>query len=117
MAAAVVVVRDLLFATKITGTAQVLNVSTRSVADADTLRSELGNGDTRLVIVDMALPEGEAENAIRAAAESQPKPTIVAFYSHVETALRDAAQAAGADLVVPRSRFAADLPALLEKCR
>jgi capsular polysaccharide biosynthesis protein len=42
-------------------------------------------------------------------------PTL-AFYSHVETEVRERAQAAGFDLVVPRSRMAregADLAARL----
>jgi len=37
----------------------------------------------------------------------------VGFYSHVEAATRDAAHAAGIDLVLPRSAFAARLADLL----
>jgi CheY-like chemotaxis protein len=38
---------------------------------------------------------------------------IVAFYPHVETERRDAARAAGADQVLPRSAFTVRLASLL----
>ncbi len=37
------------------------------------------------------------------------------FYSHVDTETRAAAEAAGVDLVVPRSRMARELPVLVER--
>lgn len=40
---------------------------------------------------------------------------ILGYYSHVEVETRKAAEAAGVDLVVPRSRMARELPALAEK--
>jgi hypothetical protein len=39
----------------------------------------------------------------------------LAFYAHVETEVREQAQAAGVDLVVPRSRMAREGPALVAK--
>lgn len=41
-------------------------------------------------------------------------PTL-GFYAHVEPAMRDAALAAGFDVVVPRSRFAREGAALVER--
>jgi hypothetical protein len=40
---------------------------------------------------------------------------VLGYYSHVDVATREAAEAAGVDLVVPRSRMARELPALAEK--
>jgi hypothetical protein len=37
---------------------------------------------------------------------------VLGYYSHVDTETREAAQAAGVDLVVPRSRMARELPQL-----
>jgi hypothetical protein len=37
---------------------------------------------------------------------------VLGYYSHVNTETREAAEAAGVDLVVPRSRMARELPAL-----
>ncbi|HEU4737320.1 MAG TPA: hypothetical protein VFS48_09885 [Solirubrobacterales bacterium] len=40
---------------------------------------------------------------------------VLAYYSHVDVGTRKAAEAAGVDLVVPRSRMARELPALAEQ--
>jgi hypothetical protein len=40
---------------------------------------------------------------------------ILGYYSHVDVETRQAAEAAGVDLVVPRSRMARELPALADK--
>lgn len=39
---------------------------------------------------------------------------VLGFYSHVEVETKRRAEAAGVDVVVPRSRMARELPALLE---
>jgi hypothetical protein len=39
---------------------------------------------------------------------------VLGYYSHVDVETREAAVAAGVDLVVPRSRMARELPALAE---
>ncbi len=40
---------------------------------------------------------------------------VLGFYSHVDVETRDAAKAAGIDLVVPRSRMARELPDLVDR--
>jgi hypothetical protein len=40
---------------------------------------------------------------------------VLGYYSHVDVATKEAAEAAGVDLVVPRSRMARELPALAER--
>jgi hypothetical protein len=40
---------------------------------------------------------------------------VLGYYSHVDVETRETAEAAGVDLVVPRSRMARELPALAEK--
>ncbi|HEX7278477.1 MAG TPA: hypothetical protein VF255_02530, partial [Solirubrobacterales bacterium] len=39
---------------------------------------------------------------------------VLGYYSHVDVDTKKAAEAAGVDLVVPRSRMARELPALVE---
>lgn len=39
---------------------------------------------------------------------------VLGYYSHVDVETREAAQAAGVDLVVPRSRMARELPDLVK---
>ncbi|HLW93811.1 MAG TPA: hypothetical protein VKS25_00385 [Solirubrobacteraceae bacterium] len=48
-----------------------------------------------------------------AALASSPRPPILAFFAHVETDVRARAQAAGVELVVPRSRIAREGVALV----
>jgi acetylornithine deacetylase/succinyl-diaminopimelate desuccinylase-like protein len=40
---------------------------------------------------------------------------VLGYYSHVDVATKEAAEAAGIDLAVPRSRMARELPALAAK--
>jgi hypothetical protein len=40
---------------------------------------------------------------------------VLGYYSHVDVETKETAEAAGVDLVVPRSRMARELPALAEK--
>jgi len=40
---------------------------------------------------------------------------VLGYYSHVDVETREAAEAAGIDLAVPRSRMARELPALVER--
>ncbi|MFL5897418.1 MAG: hypothetical protein ACJ76D_03010 [Solirubrobacterales bacterium] len=40
---------------------------------------------------------------------------VLGYYSHVDVETKEAAEAAGVDLVVPRSRMARELPELVER--
>jgi hypothetical protein len=40
---------------------------------------------------------------------------VLGYYRHTEVATREAAEAAGVDLVVPRSRMAREMPDLVER--
>lgn len=57
-----------------------------------------------LIVADLELAEPES-----LAAAGAPS---IGFYSHVDVATRRRAEAAGVDLVVPRSRMARELPEL-----
>jgi len=115
MAIAVAITRDLIFSTKITGTGKALGLDARAASLPSAARAALSGGDTRLVFVDMALPDSEGVDAIAHAAGLDPRPTIVAFYSHVDAKLAQMATAAGADITMPRSRFSEELPAIFQK--
>jgi hypothetical protein len=54
-------------------------------------------------------------DAVDAAAVAAIGPPTLGFYSHVDVDTRRAAEVAGFDVVVPRSRMARELPALVEK--
>jgi hypothetical protein len=68
-----------------------------------------------------ALPETVGADAIVCDLEAVDPAAVAAtgvpalgFYSHVDVETRAAAEAAGIDVVVPRSRMARELPALIQ---
>ena len=115
MADVIAVVSDLIFSTKISGTARAIGFEANTVTTSQALSSALDAGDVRLVIVDMSLAKGEAPAALRCGASHASRPKTVAFYSHVQSELKEAAERAGADLIMARSKFNEQLPQLLRQ--
>jgi hypothetical protein len=101
-----ILVRDLIFSTKITATARAANCPIKLMRDPSKLAGESG---TRL-IVDLNL-EGAIPAAI--AWKQATGGEVIGFVSHVDTALIVAARAGGIDRVMPRSEFVRVLPELL----
>lgn len=105
--------RDLIFTTKVTGTATALNVS---VATKGTLGDALASAgpETRLAIVDLAsLLEATAEE-LRAFREQLPESArLMAFGSHVDVDRLREARAAGCDPVLARSEFSSRLSQII----
>jgi DNA-binding NarL/FixJ family response regulator len=107
------VVPDLFFAARIRETAGALGLEVTETSPAAAAAAARALGPV-LVIVDLhAVPAAaETVRALRAAA---PQLTIVGFHPHVEVDARDAALAAGADRMLPRSAFTRQLADLLAK--
>ena len=80
-------------------------------SDSEALRRELPGADALIVDLTFDTPERiEHTRLFRPAGVP-----VLAFYSHVETDVRDLAERAGFDLVVPRSRMAREGAALTER--
>jgi len=105
-------VSDLLFESKILATAQQLGIPVRVLRNPEGMPALLTQASG--LIVDLNLPTGDALQVVRDAKAARPGLPIVAFLSHVQTELRREAQSAGADEVLPRSKFAAELPRILQ---
>ena len=107
------VVTDLFFATRIAATAAQLGV-TLEVPPPEGALDAVRRRPPDLLILDL-LAAGDPMALTRAlkADPATRSVTVVGFYPHVEQALREAALAAGVDLVLPRSAFTVRLPALL----
>ena len=107
----VAVLNDLIFETKIRSTARTLGIDitvVRSVAAFDT---DPGGIRPSLLIVDLNTASVEA---VAAGKGLTPRPYVVAFVSHVDQELTKQAAEAGADQVMPRSRFTVELPRILQ---
>ncbi len=109
-------VSDMLFASKIRGTADHLNVS------VDFARSEAGLFDyaktevPSLIILDLhdtRLDPFALAARLKADERLRAVP-LVGFFSHVQTELQRRALAAGFDRVLPRSAFVQQLPQILQ---
>jgi hypothetical protein len=62
--------------------------------------------------VDLIVADLDVENSEALVGLGIP---VLGYYSHVDVETKEAAEAAGVDLVVPRSRMARELPALAER--
>lgn len=104
----VAVVPDLFFQSRISAAARH---SGRSVRYLTSERVDREAGGFRLALVDLDAASDIASTirGLRAAGEG----TIVVFGPHVDTEKRKAARAAGADRVLAKSKFVADLPGIL----
>jgi CheY-like chemotaxis protein len=102
---------DLLFTSRIVGTARDLGFSIQSARSAETLEGLAREQGPACVIVDLANPGlviTDLVGRLREACSSMPR--VVAYGSHVDTATLRAARDAGCDVVLPRSKFVEDLP-------
>ena len=112
-----VVGRDLWFTSKATGTASDLGYPMRPAGDPGTVRRLIEECRPRLILVnltagDLAAPAALGEYRRLAG----PSAWLVAVGPHVNAERLAAARAAGCQLALPRSKFAADLPGLLRRC-
>ena len=107
-----VLVRDLMFSSRIAATARAADAPVTLYRDPAALAA--APAAAARLIVDLNLPGGiEA-----AAAWKQSSPAtrhVVGFVSHVDADTIARARAAGIDQVLPRSRFVESLPDLLSR--
>jgi hypothetical protein len=103
MARVLAVVSDLMLSSRV---AESLGAAGHEVTVVASLEGVSPEGIELLVAdLDVVDPEAVAGFGI----------PVVGFYSHVDVETREAAQEAGLDLVLPRSRMARELPKLVER--
>jgi hypothetical protein len=100
--ARVLAVADLMFGSKVEAT---LRAAGHEVALSASLR------EARLDGVELLIADLDTENPEALVGLGVP---VLGYYSHVNVETREAALAAGVDLVVPRSRLAREMPGLAE---
>lgn len=114
--AGVLLSRDLMFTVKITGTAQELGHKVQVAGNAELASALIRDHRPRAVFVDLAAgPLASSETLTALQAVAGPEVPFIAFGSHVDVGALAAARAAGCDPVMPRSKFSAELPALLRR--
>ncbi len=102
---------DLMFASRIAGTARALGLEVPQARTADALIELAGREPPNGVLIDLGFPNLDLPDLLRRLVETCPaRPRVVAYGSHVDAAGLRAAREAGCDLVLPRSKFVEDLP-------
>ena len=109
----IAIVSDMIFATRIAGTAEKVGAKCQIVSNPSALQDALESDEPRTVLVDMSCDGIAPAEAIRTVKSRFPNTRVVAFYSHVQTELGNQARTAGADDVWPRSAFVQRLPQVL----
>lgn len=108
--------RDLIFTSKVTGTARELGHKVMVAGNTALASAMIEQWRPKVVFVDLAAGDLVSTPALiafkKAAGESTP---FLAFGSHVDVAALDAARAAGCDPVMPRSKFSAELPEIIRR--
>ena len=108
--------RDLIFTSKVTGTASALGHRVIVAGNVALASAMLAKWAPKVVFVDLAAGDLVSTDSLVKYREIAPSGTpFVAFGSHVDVASLAAAAAAGCDPVMPRSKFTAELPALVRR--
>jgi len=112
----IAVVDDLFFASKIRGTGEQLGVTVRFARTLDALAEASRRDQPALIICDLhsqKIDPNELAKRLKADEQLSSIP-LLGFFSHVQTELRQQAEQAGFDRVIPRSAFNAQLIQILK---
>ncbi len=112
----VAVMNDLFFQVKIMDAARKLGLTVEFLKDRETVFERM-KAHPRVIIFDLNYGAADPLDLIRRL-KADPETRLVdtiGFISHVQTQMRLQAQESGCDLVVARSAFAQNLPAILQK--
>jgi DNA-binding NarL/FixJ family response regulator len=98
VARVVAFIPDLLFGSNVLGALQAAGHDAQLVSE---LGSDAAEAD--VIVLDLTADADERLEALTGLDGAQKR--VLAFYSHVETDVREQAERAGVDVVVPRSRM------------
>lgn len=111
MARVVALVPDLMFGSKLQSALTAAGHEVTLVSSPEA--AARASATAEALVADLA--SGTVDAAALIAALPVPRPRTLACYAHVEPQARAAAEAAGFDVVVPRSRLHREGPSLVER--
>ena len=111
----IAVMDDMFFSSKIREAAKPLGLNIEFIKNADGLIEKLESQKPSLLIFDL---NSKACNSTEIIKSLKSSPTlkyipVLGYLSHVQTELKEEADKAGCDLVLPRSKFSKDLKEIL----
>ena len=104
---------DLIFVSRVAGTARAMGLTVRSAKSFGDLLIFCEQSPPACVIIDLNAPGLEIDQAAVELKQLRPRPTLVGYGSHVDTATLKKAREAGLDVVWPRSKFVDELESAL----
>lgn len=111
----IVLCDDLIFVSRITGTAKAAGLSVTWAKSAGMALDQTRRTPPKGVIVDLHTPGLDVPALLAELREACPAmPRVIAFGSHVDVETLKAARKAGCDRVMPRSQFVEELEACLK---
>jgi DNA-binding NarL/FixJ family response regulator len=109
----IVVVTDVIFESRIGEVASALGFDMTAVVDSDGAIRELSSPSGALVVMDV---QAEGLDMGRVVSEARRRGVpVLAYGRHTKAGELRAARKLGCDVVVPRSTFVEELPALIER--
>ncbi len=96
---------DLILLSQIEAPARAAGFAVAVVSSVEAISSALASARPELVVLDLADSAVSFDATLRMVRETAPEARVLAFYPHVRDELRRNAEAAGCDVVIPRSRF------------
>jgi hypothetical protein len=112
----IVLSRDLFFSERVTATAQALGFRMLRTGEPSQSRMLIQQSQPRVVVLDLTAGELVAPAAVAGYRQlTGPGTWYVAVGPHVQADLLDAARKGGCQVVLPRSKFSNELPALLRR--
>ena len=115
MRRAVLLTQDLIFSTKVNGTARSMGFRVATAANVENAAQLCREEPVGCILIDLGasnLDIGRAVVELRSASDDAP---IVAYGPHVDHVRLKEATLAGCRDVLPRSRFSAELPSILSR--
>ena len=109
------IIDDIFFLAKVQETAKQASVELKTTRAADCSPDGVAQEKPTLVIIDLQAASADPAEVIRSLKNDRATKEIplLAFGRHTQTDLIEAAQKAGADRVIPRSEFNANLSEIL----
>lgn len=104
---------DLIFISRITGTARDLGLVVMPARSTPVLKTLATQQPPGGVLVDLSNPGLDIVELVGWLKQECGQPCVVAYGSHVDTATLKKARDAGCDVVLPRSKFVEELPGKL----
>jgi DNA-binding NarL/FixJ family response regulator len=96
---------DLILASQLEAPARAAGLAVAVASSVEAISSALANARPEVVVLDLADSAFPFEETLQIVRTAAPEARVLAFYPHVRDELRKAAEGAGCDLILPRSRF------------